>query len=223
MGSELQTIQTLLKDQLNLDELTVSSDPSITLLTTYINRAIRKIAALDKPSELLSSSMTTVNIVANQNYVTFPSTLLVAESVFYKSSDGKWKELQFKSYKDMVQMENANSFYDTNNTGDPQCYTVRGGTIVLNKHFDRSEAGCIGVIGIIAPTVLAGVSDACQLPMDWDMLIVCEAAVMFYVRDDDSVNQSKFNQMAMVERANLRLTLDNAQGNTVPLDPRYFR
>lgn len=61
-----------------------------------------------------------------------------------------------------------------------------------------------------------------DLPTDYDMLIVYEAAIYFYQKDDDFENQRKYEQLAAQERAELSVSLSSAYFPKVSLDDRVF-
>ena len=77
MGSELSTIRSLLENQIDSGETSASSDPSSAILNTYINQSIRKIVRKDRPHELYSATVSSVNINADANTVTIPSGILI--------------------------------------------------------------------------------------------------------------------------------------------------
>ena len=131
MGSSLSTIRQLLADQIDADTVTDGSDPSKTLLNTYINEAIRVITRRDRPRELMTATPITADIVINTNTVTVPTTILVPESVYYKDSSGKFRELKQYDYKDLIQFEGSGNFFDSSNTGDPIYYAIQGTSLIF--------------------------------------------------------------------------------------------
>ena len=75
MGSELSTIRSLLENQIDSGETSTSSDPSSAILNTYINQSIRKIVRKDRPHELYSATVSSVNINADSNTVSPKASL----------------------------------------------------------------------------------------------------------------------------------------------------
>ena len=222
MGSTLSTIRGLLENQIDSGETDASTDPTSTILNTYINNSIRKIVRMDKPRELYSPTVTTSSITINTNTVTLSSSIFVPDLVYYARSSGSVIELQQKPIKQMIDIESANKFFDTTNTGDPYYYDVKGTSLLFNKYFDRTEADAIKIYGLGFPTTLSSDSDTTELPIDYDLLIVYEASVLFYQKDDDLQNQLKFQALAANERADMRIFLDTNDSDSIQLDPYTF-
>lgn len=222
MGSSLTTLRSLLEDQLNTGTTSNATDPTSTLLNSYINKGIRRIARLDQPRELLAAAPSSVDITENTNTVSVPSTLIVPQLVYYQNSSGTFTRMTTKDIKSMIDIEGPNNFFDTTNTGDPGYYAIRGTSILFNKYFSRSATGAVKVYGLTAPSTLSSDSDETELPTDYDMLITYEAAVYFYQRDDDLQNQLKFQGLAQQERNELRLFLDTNDEKIITLDPSVF-
>ena len=222
MGSELSTIRSLLENQIDSGEPSASSDPSSAILNTYINQSIRKIVRKDRPHELYSATVSAVNISADANTVSIPSGIFVPELVYYQYSSGSIFELRQKPLKRMIELESSNNFFDTSNTGNPSYYDVRGTSLIFNKYFDRTATGAVKIYGIGPPSTLSDDDDATELPVDYDLLIVYEAAVLFYQKDDDLQNQQKFEALAFRERADLRTFLRTNTTDVVELDPHIF-
>jgi len=221
LGSTLLVIRNLLASQIYAESVTDGSDPSKTLLNTYINEAIRVITRRERPRELLTDTPIDVSIVAGANSVSIPSTSFIPESVYYKDSGGRFRELKQKSYKDMIQIEGSN-FFETDNSGDPIYYSIRGTSIILNKYFSRSEAAAIKIIGIDQPTTLSADGDTTELPTDYDMLIVYESALLYAERDDDDQNITRWTRLSLLKRAELRTDLRTNDNNQVAMDPNVF-
>lgn len=222
MGSQLTTLRTLLENQLNTGITSNSTDPTSTLLNSYINKAIRKIARLDSPRELLNASPAEVDITQNTNTVTMPTTLIVSNAVYYQNSSGSVSRLLAKNIKELIDIQSPSTYFDTTNTGDPSYYTARGTSLVFNKYFDRNATGAIKVFGTSVPSTLTSDSDESDLSVDYDLLTIYEAAVYFYQRDDDQQNQFKFQSLASTERNELRVVLDTNDEDTIRLDPNTF-
>ena len=222
MGSDLTRLRNLLETQLNVGTTSTSSDPSSTTLNTYINKSIRKIVRESEPVELLSATPTDINIVANANTVTVPSTLLTTHNVYYKDNSGTFKRLTAMPYKQLVAETGANNFFNTSYTGDPIYYTSRGTSLVFNRYFNRTETAAIKVDGVTAPTTLSSDSDTTELPVDYDMLITYFSAFFYYQRDDDFQNQQKFQLLAQEEKTQLSVDLDKNNESVIMLDPSYF-
>jgi len=68
----------------------------------------------------------------------------------------------------------------------------------------------------------SGYDDEVDLPIDYDMLITYESAVLFYQKDDDLENQLKYQALADQERAELKLSLSTNNQDLVQLDPYTF-
>lgn len=222
MGADLGTLRTLLEDQLNVGTTSNATDPTNTLLNSYINKSIRRIARMDKPQELLSATPSSINITANTNTVSVPSTLIYYDLVYYKNSSGSFIRLTAKDIKQMIDAEGSSNFFDSTNTGDPSYYAIRGDSILFNKYFSRTDTSSINVYGVSVPTTLSSDSDTTELSNDYDMLITYEAAILFYQKDDDVQNQNKFQLLARQERNELSLFLDTNNESVITLDPTYF-
>ncbi len=122
----------------------------------------------------------------------------------------------------MIELESSNNFFDTSNTGNPSYYDVRGTSLIFNKYFDRTATGAIKIYGIGPPSTLSDDDDATELPVDYDLLIVYEAAVLFYQKDDDLQNQQKFEALAFRERADLRTFFKDKYNRCSGIRPSYF-
>lgn len=222
MGSTLSTIRNLLENQLDVEESDLTTDPTSTILNTYINNSIRLITRKDRPRELYSAAVTTANITINTNTVSIPAGIFVPDLVYYAYSSGTVHELLQKPIKEMIELESANRFFDTTNTGNPSYYDVKGTSLLFNKYFDRTASGAIKVYGLGFPTTLSSDSDATELPTDYDMLIVYESAMLYYQKDDDIENQRKFQQLAKDERDDLRTYLRTNDSMSIQLDPYIY-
>ena len=222
MGSDLSSLRNLLETQLNIGTTSTSTDTTSTVLNSYINKSIRKIVRESEPVELLSATPTNISITANQNTVSIPSTLLTTHEVYYKSSSGTFRPMIAKDIKAMISQVGSNNFFNTDYTGDPSFYCVRGTSILFNKYFDRTEADSVKVYGVTAPTTLVSDSDTTELPVDYDMLITYFSAYFYYQRDDDFVNQQKFQQLATQEQNQLKINLNRNNEKVIGMDPSYF-
>ena len=222
MGSTLGTIRNLLENQIDSGETDLTTDPTSTILNLYINNSIRRIVRTEKPRELYSPTVTTSDITINTNTVTLSSSIFVPDLVYYERSSGSTIELRQKPIKQMIDIESPNKFFDTDNVGDPDLYDVRGTSLIFNKYFSRTATGAIKIYGIGFPTTLSNDSDTTELPIDYDLLIVYESAVLYYQKDDDLENQQKFQILAAQERANMRIFLDTNDSDSVQLDPYTF-
>ncbi len=222
MGSTLSTIRGLLDDQLDFGTSTTATNPTSTLLNKYINNAIRKITRLDKPRELYTSSATTADITVNTNTVSVPTTLLIPNAVYYKQSSGTRFEMIQKPLDQIISLTSPNLFFDTTYTGTPEYYDIQGTDLVFSKHFDRTETAAIEILGWKVPTTLSADGDTTELPPDYDLLIVYESCILFYQKDDDIQNLQSYQLLAQQERANLRLSLDTNDSQTILLDPYTF-
>lgn len=222
MGSTLATIRGLLDDQLDFGTSSSATNPTSTLLNNYINNSIRKITRRDKPRELYTSSATTANITANANTVTVPTTLLLPDSVYYKGSSGTRYEVLQKPMDQIISLVSPNLFFDTTYTGQPQYYDVKGTSLVFSKHFDRTASNAIEILGWNVPTVLSADGDTTELPLDYDLLIVYESAILFYQKDDDAQNLQVYRALADQERKSVRAALKTNDSQTIQMDPYVF-
>lgn len=226
-GSTQATLEQLFVDMiLYSDSVSATSQPTNTLVTTFINQAILQIAAQIKPQELLDSTGTAANISANSNTVAIPSTYLKLTKVFYKNASGKYTEVYPKNFASAVNSRTPSSFFDTNKTGTPSSYVIQGGTLIFDTHFDRTETGAILLWGILKPTTLSTASPSVQteLDIDFDMLIIYKAAMMYYLREEDFDSVASYKVLADQEEARLRLSSSEFSSfGTVEMDPTVFR
>lgn len=220
--SNLGTIRLLLENQIDVGITNTSTDPTSTILNTYINNSIRRILRELRPRELYSSSTTNADIVINTNTVTIPGTIFIPDLVYYTKDDGNVRQLIQKPLKQMIDIETAVNFFDTGNTGDPLYYDAIGLKLRFNKSFSRSDTGAIKIYGLAPPTVLSNDSDSTELPIDYNLLIAYYSAILFYQKDDDIVNQRKFQDLSQTEKASLKLMLDTNDSDSVQLDPHTF-
>jgi|ETNvirenome_6_85_1030632.scaffolds.fasta_scaffold05010_4 hypothetical protein len=222
MGSTLSTIRSLLENQIDVGETSLTTDPTNTILNTYINNSIRKIVRKDKPRELLSATVQTADITINTNTVSMPTGIFYPDTVYYKYNSGTIFELLQLDMKKMIERETPTSFFKTTNTGNPNYYDVRGTSLIFNKYFSRTEVQAIKIFGLSFPTTLSEDSDTTELPIDYDLLIAYEASVLYYQKDDDSENMQKYRELARLERNDLRIDLDTNDSSAVQLDPYTF-
>ena len=221
MGSTLAQLRTLLESQIESGVTDSNSNPSSTILNTYITKAIRKIAIDLKPRELMSSIPENVNIVVGQNTAAFPTTLYIPTSVWYKDSNNNYKQLIPINVKDMVIKEGASNFFNPSNIGNPSYYSLGGSNLVLNRYFDRTETGAIKVFGIKHPTTLSD-STECDLSEDYDLLITYFAAYLYYQKDEDIQSMQNYLALYNQEKQDLLMSLDWNYEQVIELNPNIF-
>lgn len=222
MGSTLSTIRGLLDDQLDFGTSSAATNPNSTVLNKYINNSIRKITRLDKPRELYTSSPVKANITLSTNTVAVPANMLIPNAVYYKATSGTRFEMIQKPLDQIISLVSPNSFFNTENTGTPEFYDVQGTDLVFSKHFGRTEANAIEILGWKVPSTLTNDTDVTELPQDYDLLIVYESCILFYQKDDDIQNLQNYQLLAQQERSNLRLSLLTNDSQTIQLDPYTF-
>lgn len=224
-NSTLKEIRTLLENQIDSGETSVDTDPTSTILDTYINNAIRKIVRKDRPRELYSAAVSTAGITINTNTVSLPSDVFIPDLVYYENSSGTVVPLLQKGVKEMIDIQGSNSFFDTTNTGDPTYYDVKGTSLLFNKYFSRTDTDAIKIYGMGFPTTLTAALETTtqtELPIDYDLLISYEAAILFYQKDDDFENQRKFEILAKQERDDHRTFLRTNDSSAIELDPNHY-
>lgn len=224
MGSTLQTLLTLLENQINIGVTSSSTEITQTLLTIYINRSIEKIAREIKPRELRNSSAIAIDITSGNNSVSLPSTILVPEYLYFVDSDGKYNSLLQRTLKQIIDLENPQNFFDTSNTGTPSYYAIEGTAITFNKHFDYSGVGSIKLYGLTPPTTLsiASLSGTTELPTLYDLLITYTASVLFYQKDSDVNRLTLFNNLMMTEKNHVMLAINTNTEQIIDLDNNIF-
>jgi hypothetical protein len=225
-GSTQTILETLFEDiVLNSETTSATTDPTNTLVTTYLNQAIKDIAVSLSPQELLDSSATTSNITVNTNSVTMPTTYLKPTHVYYKDESGKYTEVYPKTIKSLIDGASPSQFFDTEVTGAPRYYSVRGDSLVFDRHFDRTESGAISTFGIKTPTTLSTASPSATTELDsnYDMLIIYKAAIIHFQREEDQSMVQEYTIMARREEVRLRLAMDERSNlPQVRMDPSYF-
>lgn len=221
-NSTLEDLRAKLENQIEIEPTDVNTNPTSTLLNLYINESIRKIARRDKPTELQQPSLVSANLIAGTNQVSLPVTIFNQAFVYIQISSGKFKKLTPKSIDKLIELEGPELFFDSNNVGDADYFAIQGSKIILNKYLRESVTNGLKVIGGYIPSGLVNDSDECSLFPDWDMLIVYQSAVLFYQRDDDLVNQQKYEKLAREERAELNLSLDDNLSETIDMDETIF-
>ncbi len=222
MGSEFSSIRSLLVNQIDVKLPDVNTNPSSTLLNTYINRSVREITRVQHPEEMKIADPVDVATVAGANSAIYPATMYIPDLVYFKTNNGKYRKLRPKKLEWIINHEGQKYFDGTNNISDPDYYSVRGGKILTNKYFLSTDATGMKVFGLKIPTVLVNDSDACDLTIDWDMAIIYKAAEYFYQRDDDIVNQQKYERLYLEEVGHLALDLDFNEEDQIDLDPYTF-
>ena len=221
--STLLVLRTLLENQIDVGVTTVSTDPTASLLNSYINTSLRKIARDIKPRELLSATPFTGDIVSGQNTISLPATVLVPDLVYITDSTGKVRELIQKNLKAMISLESSISFFDSsNNSGIPSFYTVRGTSLLFNRYFNYSVTGGAKIFGVAPPDTLSADADETELPSDYDMLIAYMSAILYYQKDDDLQNQQKYQGLAFNEISSLSIALDTNLEEQVTMDSNTF-
>jgi hypothetical protein len=217
-------LETLFEDiVLNSERTTSTSDPTNTLVTTFLNKAILNIADTLTPVELLDSTAANANITVNTNTVTVPTTYIRPTHVFYKTSSGKFVTVSPQTLKGVIDAYGSSKFFDTTHTGRPRFYALRGTSVIFDHHFDRTESNAIKMFGLLKPTELstASASTECDLPKSYDMLIVYKAAIYFYERDEDQSMLSHYTALAAQEEARLRAAMPQ-ELTQINLNPNIF-
>lgn len=224
MGSTLQTLLTLLENQIDVGVTSASTDITQSVLTIYINRSIEKIVREMRPRELRNSTAIAINIVAAANSVSIPTTILVPEYLYFVDSDGKYNALVQKTLKQIIDLENPQNFFDTSNTGIPSYYAIEGTAITFNKHFDYSGTGSIKLYGVIPPTTLsiASLSGTTELPTIYDLLITYLSCVLFYQKDGDVNKLAVFNGLSSAEGKNVMNSVSSNSAQVIDLDNSIF-
>lgn len=219
-------LETLFEDIVLQSERTTStSDPTDTLITTFLNKAILDIATTMTPQELLDATATTANITINTNTVSIPTTYIKPTHVYYKTSAGKYFTIYPRTLKGLIDTVGSSQFFDTTHTGRPQNYAIRGTKLVFDYHFDRTESAAISMFGLNAPTELSTASSSTEsdLPKAYDMLVVYKAAIYFYERDEDEAMMLQYRSLAAKEEARVRLAMMTTNELIkIELDPRTF-
>ncbi|KKP51216.1 MAG: hypothetical protein UR43_C0027G0013 [candidate division TM6 bacterium GW2011_GWF2_33_332] len=220
MGSTLLELRTLLEDQIESGVTNTGTDPSSTLLNTYINKAQQEISREIKPREL--QDISSLNIVINQNYVELPSGFMTPIMVNFQTSAGRWiSNLVQMSYKKLA-IDQGATFFDSSNTGDPYQYAVFGTNLYFNKYFNYTGTGKIAMPYQKKPTALSVDADTNEIPSDYDMLTIYKAMILYYQKDDDSENLAKYRGLAAQEASNLRHNLYTNDMDVIGLDNRMF-
>ncbi len=225
-GSTQTILETLFEDiVLNSETTSSTTDPTNTLVTTYLNQAIKDIALTMEPQELLDSTATTSNITINTNTVTVPSTYVKPTHVYYKDSAGKYTEVFPKTLKSLIDGASPSQFFDTTVTGKPRYYAVRGDSLVFDRHFDRTESNAIATFGITTPTALSTASPSATTELDsnYDMLIIYKAAIIHFQREEDQAMVQEYAIMARKEEVRLRLAMqERSELPQIRMNPSYF-
>lgn len=222
MGSTLSTLRGLLENQLDTGTTSAATDPKASLLNQYINISIRKIARRYQPSELISSSPTSVSVTSGTNIVTIPTTLFFTTTVYVLNSSSKYVPLKHMRLKDLIEYEGSSSFFDSTNTGTPKAYATQGSSLIFNKFFLNTDSNGLKLYGVTIPTTLSDDSDECSIITDYDLGIIYESAVLYYQKDDDVANQQKYEALAKTFFDNLIPYLNPNFEEMITLDPNYF-
>lgn len=222
MGSTLGTIRALVENQIDVQPTTAATDPSSTLLNSYINNSIRLIARRDRPRELQSATVTQADITVNTNTISIPAAIFLPDLVYYTAPGGSITRLLYKPVKQMIQNVPTKDFFDSTVTGDPSYYDVRGTSILFDNHFSRTATNAIKIYGLGFPTTLVEDTDTTELPVDYDMLITYQTLILFFQRDDDTANQVKYQNLAELERQQLVTILGLDDEGSITMDPYTF-
>lgn len=223
MTSTLAQIRSLLETQIDSGITTTATDPTSTILNTYINTSILQIAYEIKPKELLLSSPPSgINIVSGQNTASFPSSILVPDCVYVLDINLKAYEVFNRQFRRLIELEGSTKFFDTNNIGRPSIYAIRGNSLVFNRYFDYSLSNGIKIYGVSRPDSLTLDADESPLPQEYDLLIVYKAAILFYQKDDDQQNQIKFQNLAKEILDLIKVNVDSNYDNYAYLNSNIF-
>lgn len=215
-GSE---ILEALQEHLNVGETSANTDPTQSLLISYINKAMRKIAYKLEPDELKSEAVD-VATVANTNTATVPSTLLKVKDLFTKDA-GDYRRLEPKPIAAAV---NPIDVFDSNSIGTPSYYELRNSKIIVNKYFVSSSSDGLKAYGILKPTDLDidDLSPAIDMSDEYEDAIIFQAAIYFYMKDSDSKSFSINRGLLAEEMMHLRTFVANPMPRSMTLDQRFF-
>jgi len=224
MGDTLATLRQLFIDQSDFesDDIDASSDPSTTLINTYINKGIRKIVRRDRPRELMLASEVDVSVTDGDKSVTIPATIFVPDMVYHKNGGGKYIALVQQRLRQMIDKVSSSSYFNSDNKKDPAYYSVRGTSIVFDTNLPRTDAAGIKIFGLAPPTVLSLDADTTELPIDYSLQIIYESLAFYYQKDEDIERQKNFETLAAIERAEIKQSLDTNEQEVVEMDPYTF-
>lgn len=221
MGSTLATLRGYVERQI---DLTTTSDtiPSTSAVNDFINKSIRHITRRMKPNNMQNATPVDHAITANTNSVALSATLLYPQIVYYFDASSKARQLIERSLQHMISQQGSNTFFDNMHTGNPSLFAFRGRNIIVNRHFNRTDAAGIKIYGITVPSTLTLDGDQCPLEVDYDMLITYQVTARCYQILDDTENQTKYEILARQLENEIQLDLDYNDAESINLDPSTF-
>lgn len=225
MGSTLAELRALMEGPTGLGCGTTdaTTEPTSSELNTVINQAIKKIIRVEKPHELKNETPSYLNQTIDTNYVELPSTVIIPQRVYIKTTGGTWRKVTHRNVDYLIQNEDPNSFLkDTK--GDPNEYMLRGSRIIFNKTFQSSQTNAIAVYSTSRPTTLSNDTDVCELDDMRDLQILYQACALFYTaeNEDTGPNLQKFRTLYKEQTDELRLYFSPDVEPKMRLDPQAF-
>lgn len=228
--STLADLRLSLEGLLDLEPTDASSDPSSTYLNSIINTSVRKVIRDLKPKELLVYPLLALDSVSGQNYITLPSANILKISKLWWANSS-FRQLEEKTFEKLIDAEGPSNFFSSANTGTPTMFALSGSDasgagvfqrLVFNKYFSSSIVGALQMSYYKVPTTLVNNTDLCELPTDYDDLVVFESAVKYYQKDDDTENRAYYEGKVAQEKKQLKINLITEDNQTIDFDPNYF-
>jgi hypothetical protein len=225
MSTQLE-LQTLFEDLLLSSRRTsLTSDVSNTLITSFLNQAIRKETLRMRPQELETVTPKTFAITENTSQVAIPNEFLNIDSVYYRHTPDFVQQVFARQFTPLVQSPGVSNFFNPSQVGIPNHYWFASDTLLFDRYFNRTEADQIFVYGLQSPTTLSvdlpdeesGLSDV------YDMLIMYRAGMYFYQRDEDPTMLGQYAGLLRQEQRDLWQDRQTPPRRArVELDKRYF-
>lgn len=225
MASTINTILALLESQVQSGTTSAATDPTQAQMLQYISLSIRKIAREDRPQEIVLATPVDHAITVNTNSVSLDSSILTPTQVYYNSSGNNYLPLNRTTVENIITSIGPTNYFDTSNIGDPTMFALQGNKLIFDQYFNRTDSTALKVFGIEATTEYSAsditASTVIELPIDYNMLIVFEAALLFYQKDEDAGLIRQYFELAKDARARIAIALtDNHLA--VEMDPQQF-
>lgn len=217
-----QELLTLFENQIGVGVTSSSTSPTRNMVLNYLNISQKQIARSFKPQELFTATPATITTVANTSKYAVPATVCFVSDVYVpNASDSTYERCVPKDLNNLI---NPTTYFDTTQTGDPKYYDVKGNYILFDKAFADSGL-LIKVFGTSYPTVIDSTNLASnnEFADSYAMLLIYKAAVLWFNSDDDTANVNKFQGLYKAEASELVSSVAQPGGKTVSLDGTFFK
>ncbi len=222
MGFTNQSLVSMFENIIGIGTTSSATSPTQLHVIGYLNLAQGKVSRQQKPQELYTHTPLTVTTAAGIKNYAKPATIQYIDRVFVPTDDNShYREAVAKN---IGLAAYAGTYFSSSNEGVPNFVDVRGGYLLFDKAFDTSGR-LVQCFGWKYPTdiTVATLASANEFDNAYQLLIMYEAAIYWYLSDDDKDSVSKMQSLAKAEAAALKAISGQPSGKRVELDPNFFK